>query len=288
MSVEDFIIKAIEENSEKEELKEISLSIADLAKKGNFEIRFKLAKSLNISEEVLEVLSKDKDWRVQEAVAFNPKTPTKVLEKMLRNDAKRKYSCVEMIEGIALNQNTSDKVLEELSKDEDLFIRAFVMVNPNTPEEVLYQLQENYRKGEDEEGYVDIRPYLAYNPNANLQVLLELARRANISMKLELAQNINTPGEVLAELGKDKNAEVRIAVARNIKTPGAILEEMQEQEEESYGVLEEIADNPNTSAKTLKKLLQSTFSGSRRGGLRSGCCYDIRLKTVQRLNQMGW
>ena len=81
-------------------------------------------KELNITE-VLEMLSKDKDWAVRHAVAWNSNTSIEIL-KILSEDENWYIR-----HAVTKNQNTSIETLEMLSKDEDRDVRRATEENIN-------------------------------------------------------------------------------------------------------------------------------------------------------------
>lgn len=60
---------------------------------------------------------------------------------------------------------------------------------------------------------------LAWNPNTPADVLVELARKRNESIREGVAWNPNTPADVLAKLAKETRANIRTYVAMNKNTP---------------------------------------------------------------------
>jgi len=76
---------------------------------------------------------------------------------------------------LAKNPNTPIHILEELSKDEDNWVRQYVAKNPNTPIQFLEELSK------DEIWY--IRYAIAGNPNASKEILISLLEDSNSKIR---------------------------------------------------------------------------------------------------------
>jgi hypothetical protein len=80
---------------------------------------------------------------VRGGVAKNPNTPIKLLQELAKD--KDEY----VRRDVARNPNTPIKLLQELAKDEDRGVRISVAKNPNTPIKLLEELAEDYEEEED-------------------------------------------------------------------------------------------------------------------------------------------
>ena len=142
------------------------------------------------------------------------------------------------------SNNTSPEIIEELVKDEDLYVRKEVAKNPNTPVEILRKLA---RDGDE---YV--RYYVAGNPNTPIDILRKLADDEDWRVRAGVPRNPNTPVDILIKLAEDVYSGVRYEVAMNPNTPSEVLTKLAEDEDDSARY--NVARNPNTPVEALRKL----------------------------------
>ncbi len=203
-----------------------------------FECRKDLA--LNSDEtSILSVLAKDSSDSVRYAVAKNPSTPQKLLEKIARKQSEdiatrdvaierikdekilldmAKDSKVSIRMTVASHPDTPREVLEMLAKDSSYFVRKEVATNQNTPESALEMLAN------DEQ--IAVREVLAYCRYTPSKVLTILAEDSNYDVRTEVVLNCNTPPEVLEILAKDYSLVIRKKVIQHPNVTKDILEEM--------------------------------------------------------------
>jgi hypothetical protein len=98
----------------------------------------------------------------------------------------------------------------------------------------------------------NILKYIAISVNTSQDVLNELAKSLNASIRFQVANHPSTPVKTLIELSRDKDDAVRGAVASNYKTPPKILHELSI--DISAYVRQIVADNPNTPKEILIEL----------------------------------
>ncbi len=115
-----------------------------------------VARDPRTPEETLKRLNANKSYLVEWGLAANPNTPPKILEDLLRGQARSDNEYTR--HGVARNSHTPPDVLTELSKDPNMFVRRYVASNKSTPVETLRQLLN------DPEG--EVRFYLSINPSA--------------------------------------------------------------------------------------------------------------------------
>jgi len=103
----------------------------------NLEEKIRLARDIGVTEEELEKLSRDEDWRVRWEIAQNPNTSGETLAKLSEDadDSVRFH--------VAKNPHTSVKVLTKLSEDADEAVRKNVADNPNTSNSALERLSRD-------------------------------------------------------------------------------------------------------------------------------------------------
>ena len=178
-------------------------------------IRKSVAQNLNTHIKTLEKLSRDSDENVSKSAKKQIKMRNQYnidnnVHKV-NNNASESYNK-------AMDENSSPKLLDELSNHEHYRIRETVARNPNTSEKTLRKLSS------DEKAQV----------------------RAGV------AGNSKTDSETLDKLANDKEKQVKQHVAENPRTSSDTLDKLAN--DSDTDILECVAENPNTSTETLKKL----------------------------------
>lgn len=228
---------------------------------------------------LLEDLSEHETLTVKSAVARNPGTPPRVLEKLARDSilAEKvainpaspewllsllaKSKAEKVLEGIASNPSTPTEVLEELSKLDPgthLDILKQIASNPSTPSEVL----NNSLIFND-----DLLLFSLRNPSAPEEMLRAwgmgekqhyLVTAFKDSLFLSdihetIAENPSTPVDVLEHLATIPDGSVLCALSRNPSTPVHILSQL------SLGrvKLKEIILNPSLPFDVFNRLKTS-------------------------------
>lgn len=102
--------------------------------------RIEVARNENTPVEVLMILAKDENGDVREGLAQNKNIPEEAA-KIFANPALEEDVYVRGV--LAKNENIKPYILEILAKDPQSDIRAYVALNPNTPENVLRYFLEN-------------------------------------------------------------------------------------------------------------------------------------------------
>ncbi|PUE48946.1 hypothetical protein B9Z47_05375 [Limnohabitans sp. 2KL-1] len=149
-------------------------------------------------------------------IARHPNTPLAVREAVLEQLSKdpdvweRRFS--------AESHFTPVHVLEVLAKDKDSSVRSGVAANPSTPTSVMEELTK------DKDDFVLLG--IVRNPSISTDLKWALAQKKEHFLRSSIAENPVTPVDLLEVLAKDKNSEVRISVAKNSSTPASILEVM--------------------------------------------------------------
>jgi hypothetical protein len=125
-----------------------------------------------------------------------------------------------------------------------ILVFDLVIANPNTPYEILAQLA----KDED----YSVRMAVAENPNTPPELLAQLAKDEDYHVRRAVAGNPNTPPDILVQLANDKDYSVRRAVSRNTNTPPEILAQLSKDEHRL--VRTEVAKNTSTPPEVLAQL----------------------------------
>lgn len=160
---------------------------------------------------------------------------------------------------LALADNTSVAVLEELSLHPQPEVREAVARNPNTPTKVLLKLGKEFPDA------------ITANPILNL---LLLENPESHFVRLSLARSTTTSEDTIARLSKIEDEEILCAVARNPKTPLHILEQLVESpprfcddenadEHDFDRLFTAIVQNPNTSESLFLQLAEHGSSDVR-------------------------
>lgn len=133
--------------------------------------------------------------------------------------------------------------------------------NPyNRKESILERQKNKYKnrlihkyKHENWEDCLD-RAFAAKNPDTPINILQELVKDNNKSIRCYAAKNPNLPYFLRRQLAEDKHKSVRASVAKSPHTPASILELLAQPK---YGVRHEIAKNPNTPAYIIRELAKN-------------------------------
>jgi len=230
--------------------------------------------------ETLCTLARDEDWRVRQAVATNPALAVEELGWLSRD------ADADVRRAVVAHPRVSEEILEHLSRDEQPDIRLQVAQHPRTPLSALgllladpdepvrqaaqahpqtpLSLIEQYRRAEaidpdlpDEflrrlaQQTLWSRALAAQNPATPLEVLRELTRDGEWSVRHAVAKNPALTAEMLASLAQDSDRDVRQAVAEHHRTPPAALAELLHDIDENVRLA--ALRNPNLAAEALER-----------------------------------
>jgi len=118
----------------------------DLSKLKDWE-QEKLAENPDTSKDILQELSKEKDWVIRDSVAENPNTSGDTLKELTQKEEEEIVKCT-----IARNPNTPEDALWYLAKDEDEDVRWHVANNPNASSKILvmqFEYEKSLREPDD-------------------------------------------------------------------------------------------------------------------------------------------
>jgi hypothetical protein len=224
-----------------------------------------VAQNLSATPELLKKLGAMRDVKTRLYVTANPNTPAHVLlklgrsfpEQLLRNPRfsllllEKPNLLPDFLDEMPLNtlqellklEGLPVRVLEKFAKHQDVWVRAAIAFNSNTPVTLLEELAS------DREA---VRQSVAHNPNTPRSILEELAKDINWLVRQAVASNSNTPGSTLEELSWDNQWHIRVAVASNPNTPTQILENFRW--DNDRGMRQALAQNPSTPAQILEQL----------------------------------
>lgn len=193
------------------------------------------------------------------------------------------YFKVRLRESLLEDLECTESLLRELSKDEEVAVRAALARHPRCPEDLLYSLSE------DE--YAAVRYQIAENPNTSLDLLCKLMNDKSDTVRMSVTGNPkataemlasiyktnpysresivvhpNTPDELYFKLATDKDPDVRAVVARNPRSSPEILTALAKDKKDS--VLLALSENPilpdeviklMTKKKTLTSILNHDY-----------------------------
>ena len=189
----------------------------------------------NITSDILESLSKDKNDRVRRIVAEHPKTSIEVLNELSKDsvliNGYRNRNHYVIKEAVAKNPNTTTEILEKLSEEKCAYIIQNVVENPNTSKDALSKLskvdKEYFENGIEFQSNIMtyIKGGIAKHANTPVDVLVDFSKdKGEYHVRGKSIQNPNMPSEVLTELSKDDSGSIREFVSKNTSTPIEIIE----------------------------------------------------------------
>ncbi|MYK76485.1 MAG: HEAT repeat domain-containing protein [Acidimicrobiaceae bacterium] len=144
---------------------------------------------------------------VLDLVASHPRTPTRVLRRVVRRAWSRERPDLR----VAQSRSATVGLLRELANDDDKELRYVAAAHPRAPVSALRRLAR------DES--LQVRAAVAQAVSAPVVVLEALASDRNVWVRRNAASNRATPRAVLEALLADRRAVVRAAAVRNKKTP---------------------------------------------------------------------
>ena len=138
----------------------------------DIQVRSGLAINESTPLHILEELAEDKDQYIRYNVARNPNTPTHILREYMKVRYDEHLDTSDkgiwtVFHGIAENPNTPEDILRDLAGHKDSGIRSNVARNPRTPPHILEQLAKNSKKDE-----IFLRASLYHNKNTPRHVIL--------------------------------------------------------------------------------------------------------------------
>ena len=200
--------------------------------------------------DILEKWSVSDNVGLRAGVAGNPSTPVEILEKLLQDEE----GLVKL--RIADNPSTPESIIKKLFNNlpvsfdyEDVFY-SFLALNPNTPREILEELE----KGAYESDRVEIISDLLKNPSIPIDIINKYLNRDNRYYGYGVVSNPALTADILKELSQDDDSSIRKDVAGNPSTPVEILEKLSQDDDISFR--KEVARNSSTPVEILEKLLQ--------------------------------
>jgi hypothetical protein len=212
----------------------------------------------------MEYALSQQDYGLWLAVAYNPQTPSHLLENLAR---KSRHQDRELIRAVAAHPHTPPHLLAEIAQI-GYSLAQTVVENPQTPVAVLKQILHEY-------GCVcgSIFPTLvALHPRvtAGLSTQMQLAPNESAARSLWLAKQHTTSALQLVKLADTTWDVLRLAIVRNPNTPSEIIDRIWLQMQidrsarsqstgeefvlENRSIYDSFVSNPNTSPQLRKEL----------------------------------
>jgi hypothetical protein len=214
-----------------------------------------------VPKNFMEYAVSQQDYSLWLAVAYNPHTPSKLLENLAQ---KSRGQDRELIRAVAAHPQTPPHLLAEIINISGS-VAQIVAENSCTPVAVLEKILHQYAQTNDPTFATLVALHPALNPQLSIQMYL--APNESAAQALWLAKQISTESTQLVELAQTEWNVLRLAVARHPHTPGATIEQIWNQmqidctahSQMNRLIYDSFAGNPNTSIALraeLRKLLK--------------------------------
>jgi hypothetical protein len=209
----------------------------------------------------LEYAVERQDYSLWLAVAYNPHTPSPLLENLAR---KSRAQDRELIRAVAAHPQTPHHLLAQIV-DIGSNVAQIVAENVQTPIVVLEQILRKYGRVDDPMfvTLVALHPHIT----ARLALQMHLAPTESAAQSLWLAKQPSTATAQLAELAETDWQVLRLAVVKHLNTSAEVIERMWQQISAVHPqgsqldrlIYDSFAGNARTSTqirKELRKLLK--------------------------------
>ncbi len=201
------------------------------------------------------------DYSLWLAVAYNPHTPSQLLENLAR---KSRHQDRELIRAVAAHPNTPHHLLAEIIKISS-GVAQVVAENAQTPIDVLEQILRKYSQVGDSTFVALVALHPQITPQLSIQ--MHLAPSESAAQSLWLAKQSATNSSQLVELAQTEWEPLQLAIVRHHNTPSPTIEQVWRKMRATHSnpsqidrlMYDSFASNPNTSAQIrdeLRKLLQ--------------------------------
>ena len=235
----------------------------DIGREKEPKVKLGVLDNKNITSDILESLSKDKNDKVRRIVAEHPKTSIEVLNELSKDSVlvsgyrNRNHYIIK--EAVAKNPNTTTEILEKLSEEKCAYIIETVVEHPNTSKDVLSKLskvdKEYFENGIEYQSSIItyIKGSIARHANTPVDVLVDFSKDVGeYHVRSISIENPNMSSEVLTELSKDDDSDIRESVANNTSTPIEIIETLTTDEDKA------VKKQAKKTLKEMKRVLRET------------------------------
>ncbi len=211
--------------------------------------RLALEQSPELSSQALALLAREQETSVRCAAARHPRTPAKILTKLVDTSFDTTIRCA-----VASNPHIPLKLMRRLAGDLEAAVRLAVAHHPHAPLEVLETLALDTD--------FTVRAAAALHSKLSREIYQLLAADSDATVRAGLARNVHAPSEILVLLAQDARLEVRAAVARNPRLPAEAFTLLFQ--EKSAPVRQSLASNPRLPLLLLEQLAADPDSVVRR------------------------
>lgn len=192
-------------------------------KKMNREELINLALDKNSSTEKLDeiinfLIKKNDTWTLSDIAMFCEDTETMKHLSSIDNESIKS--------GLASNENITEELLVQLSKDHFNWVQYYVAQNKKTPLELSLSLYSKLAKCND----VEVRQNMAED-RLPKQIYSLLAEDEDEQVRISVAENDRTPKETLVSMADDKSEDVRYSLLTNPHTPNEIKKRLEQDED---------------------------------------------------------
>ncbi|MBO8222626.1 EI24 domain-containing protein [Prochlorococcus marinus str. XMU1401] len=262
--------KTLDEDEILEKIKteEIPVEVFDdLVNSENYSIRQALALNVQTPKNILNILSKDEDNDVKDAVAYR--------------ELPQEWKSIddyEKIDKLKEEEDVDLSVIKILANSNNYSLRAAVAIHPSTPKEILEKLSKDdddsvkdaiaYRELPQEWKSVDDNEKiekLKEEEEVDLAVIKILANSSDYSLRAAVAIHPSTPKEILEKLADDEYDDVKDALAyRELPQKWKSIddyekiEKLEEEEEVDLAVIKIFANSNNYSLRAAVAIHPST------------------------------
>lgn len=249
--------------------------LESLSSSKHFEIRLAVAANPSTQSEILAQLAEEQNEWIHQAIAENPNTTPGVLTQ-LATDSEQS---VAVLEAITRHPETPLTILEQLissqyptvtqgaienlywetnldPKWKTLYQNRLVSSSPDLPSH-LWQKLEKMVVNPDHE----IRSKIAAHPKTPPQILYKLAHDPDIEVRLALVNNPQIPATILGELICHESGV--LPPTDSELQSSSLLQEILKISPANWWIQTEIAGNPNTPRRLLRKLANHYDPGIR-------------------------
>jgi hypothetical protein len=213
-----------------------------------------------VPRSLLEYALKQQDYSLWLAVAYNPQTPSLLLER-LAHKARRQDR--ELLRAVAAHPHTPTSLLADIVEISYNLARI-VAENPHTTVSILQRILQLYGKSYGLDRM--FATLVALHPHVDAQLLLQLclAPDESTARSLWLAKQTTTTSTELMKLVDNSWEILHLAIVRHPSTPATAIEQIWHRMKSQYssgGVMNQIiydsfVGNPNTSIELRQELRQ--------------------------------
>ena len=174
------------------------------------------------------------------SISSNTKFPKLVLDKAISVCA-QDLNCIQRLSSntnvavrvaVAANENVPSQVLRNLAKENNYNIKSALVVNPNTPVDIITDININF---------FGKLPAELRSPDTSSEVLMSFVKSKHAVVRELVARHVNASTEILDALSRDVNENVRCAVIDNPSSSIKLLDLLSNDENKRVSLKAKIA-----------------------------------------------